>query len=328
MAGLLVTGAGCSSRTVVVDGRPGQDAAAELHGAVTELHGAADALLRSGSSRVRTSVEMATGGTRVAVRGRGGYDFGRRLGRLRLVLPRDAAGEVEHPPVTELLAPGALFLRNRGAGVPADKWVRVDTSGVPDGNLVTGGATDPLTAAELLRAARGVRLMGEELLAADPAPPGGAGPAEGAGLPGGTGVPDRAIPPGGGAGLREGPPDGGGGAGPGPGTRVRHFRGVTDLRRAARAASAGVREALRAAARGYTEPTVAFDAYLDERGRLRKVRYRFLVTGALVGSRTAGAGRGQAVASTTELYDFGARVAVRLPAPEDIYTGTVGSPGA
>ncbi|MFC0602699.1 hypothetical protein ACFFHI_30595 [Streptomyces palmae] len=401
VAGLLVTGAGCSapgsSRSAVVEGRSGQDAAAELHGA-------ADVLVRSGSSRVRTTVEMATGGTRVAVRGRGDYDFGRRRGRLRLVPPRDAAGEAEHAPVIELLAPGALFLRNRGAGVPADKWVRVDTAGVPDGNLVTGGATDPLTAAELLRAARGVRLVGEERLGegrpvGGPGPstgtgsPGAAGRAEGAGSSGGTGLPGGAPRSGDGAGRGGGAgPDGGSGAvpgadagprpetgpegsrGPAPetgpagdrgtrpetgvegdrgpegdgaprsdadpdaetgpeaetgrGTRVRHFRGVTDLGRAARVASVRVRGALRAAARGFTEHTVAFDAYLDERGRLRKVRYRFRVAGVPTGGRAPGAGRGQAVASTTELYDFGVRVAVRLPAPEDIYTGTVGSPGA
>ncbi|MFH8366469.1 hypothetical protein [Streptomyces sp. NPDC018031] len=261
-AGLLL--AGCSPETVVVDERSaGEDVA-------PAVRDAADALVRAGSSRVRTTVETATGGTRVAIRGRGGYDFDRRRGRLRLVLPRDASGAAEHEPITELLASGAVFMRNRGAGVPADKWVRVESSGVADGNLVTGGATDPLTAAELLRAARRVRLVGEERLHGAP---------------------------------------------------VRHYRGVTDIARAARAASPGAREALGAAARGFTEHAVAFDAYLDERGRLRKVRHRFTMAG-----EWAGSGTGQQVASTTELFDFGTRVTVRLPDSEDIFTGTVGAP--
>lgn len=53
-------------------------------------------------------------------------------------------------------------MKDRGAGVPEGKWVRVDTTRLPDGNLVTGGATEPLAAAELLRGAQQVTLVGEE----------------------------------------------------------------------------------------------------------------------------------------------------------------------
>ncbi|TVL88027.1 hypothetical protein [Streptomyces sp. SAJ15] len=296
MAGLMVTSAACSAETVVVDdrpgahghtgkpGRPGESGADAGPGALGasgeretttargELRRAADVLAWAETSRVRTTMETASGGTRVAIRGSGRYDFARRMGRLRVVLPKDAMGEVEHEPITELLASGALFMRNRGAGVPAGKWVRVDVSGASDGNLVTGGATDPMAAAELLRAARRVTLVGEERL-------------------------DGAV--------------------------VRHYRGITDIGAAARAASSGVRDALAAAAKGFAEDTVAFDAYVDELGRLRKVRHRFTV------SKGWGDGSGRqdvvsTVVSTTELYDFGIEVAVRLPAPADIYTGTVG----
>lgn len=90
------------------------------------VRNAADALTKAGSSRASTSMEMAAGGTRVTIRGEGGYDFRRRTGRLQVVLPKDAAGTSEHRPITELLTPGALYMKNRGAGVPADKWVRVD----------------------------------------------------------------------------------------------------------------------------------------------------------------------------------------------------------
>ncbi|WP_372341374.1 hypothetical protein [Streptomyces sp. CC224E] len=126
---------------------------------------AADRLVREGSSRARTSMEMASGGTRVTIHGDGGYDYRKGLGELRVRLPQDAAGAEEHRPITELLAPGALYMKNRGAGVPADKWVRVDTTTLTDGNLVTGGATDPLAAAELLRGARNVTERGESAIA-------------------------------------------------------------------------------------------------------------------------------------------------------------------
>ncbi|MGY3337693.1 hypothetical protein ACVW0K_003792 [Streptomyces filamentosus] len=129
------------------------------------VQGAADALARAGSSKASTAMEMAAGGTRVTIRGEGGYDFRRRTGRLQVVLPKDAAGASEHRPITELLTPGALYMKNRGAGVPADKWVRVDTTALDDGNLVTGGATDPGAAAELLRGARDVVYVGETELA-------------------------------------------------------------------------------------------------------------------------------------------------------------------
>ncbi|WP_030750625.1 hypothetical protein [Streptomyces griseus] len=129
------------------------------------VRGAADVLARAGSSKASTAMEMAAGGTRVTIRGEGGYDFRRRTGRLQLVLPKDAAGASEHRPITELLTPGALYMKNRGAGVPADKWVRVDTTALDDGNLVTGGATDPGAAAELLRGARDVVYVGETELA-------------------------------------------------------------------------------------------------------------------------------------------------------------------
>ncbi|MEU6330381.1 hypothetical protein ABZ851_24355 [Streptomyces sp. NPDC047049] len=260
--GLLTTG--CSPDGAAADDQEpsGRSAAA------AEVKGSAAALLRAGSARVRTSMETVSGGTRVAIRGTGGYDFATSTGRLRVVLP-DPAGRAGggHQPVTEILAPGALFMKNRGAGVPADKWVRVATAALSDGNLVTGGATDPLAAAELLRGAREVTYQGEERL---------------------------------------------------DGVRVRHYRGTTDIQAAAQQASARTRPALVAAEQGFTTDAVPFEVYLDEDGRLRKVRQWFRYAN--------GAPKGAAVTSTTELSDFGTRVAVRLPDERDIYAGKIASP--
>ncbi|MGW5851492.1 hypothetical protein ACWFQ8_26705 [Streptomyces sp. NPDC055254] len=226
------------------------------------VRGAADVLSRTGSARARTAMEMATGGTRVTIRGEGGVDFKTRMGQLLVMLPADVTGKPGHRPITELLAPGALYMKNRGAGVPADKWVRVDTTALADGNLVTGGATDPMTAAELLRGAQEVTYVGETEVA---------------------------------------------------GTKVRHYRGTTDIGRAARSASVEVRGALEAAAKGFSTDTVPFDAYLDEEGRLRKVRHRFTyVNNGVID-----------VSSTTLLYGFGTPVTVVLPPSGDIFAGKI-----
>ncbi|KPC66389.1 hypothetical protein [Streptomyces chattanoogensis] len=259
--GLLATG--CSP-----DGAAADDQAATARAAASEVRRSADALVRAGAARVRTAMETASGGTRVAIRGTGIYDFRTSSGQLRVLLPdlADKPGEGRQP-ITEILAPGALFMKNRGAGVPADKWVRMATAALADGNLVTGGATDPLAAAELLRGAREVAYRGEERL---------------------------------------------------DGVRVRHYRGITDIGVAARAASRRSGPALTAAEKGFTTDAVPFDVYLDEVGRLRKARQRFQFAN--------GAPEGASVTSTTELYDFGVRAAgVRLPERRDIYTGKIAS---
>lgn len=257
----VVTAAGCSGPgAAAVDGEGGAVRSGDSAG---EVRRAADTLADARSSKARTSMEMASGGTRVTIRGEGGYDFVRGMGRLTVVLPPDAAGAEEHEPITELLTPGALYMKNRGAGVPPDKWVRVDTTTLDDGNLVTGGATDPLAAAELLRGADRVEYVGHVELC---------------------------------------------------GQKVRHFKGTTDIGRAAQAAAPHTRESLAAAVKGFAKDVVPFDAYLDEAGRLRKVRHRFTF---------ANEGRTIDVTSTTVLFDFGAKVVVRLPDERDIYSGKV-----
>ncbi|WP_019065441.1 hypothetical protein [Streptomyces prunicolor] len=260
MVGVCVGTGGCGGGdgAATADARGAGDASAVVRRA-------ADTLVAAGSSQARTSMEMATGGTRVTIRGEGVYDFRRQLGRLKVQLPQDPAGASEHRPITELLAPGALFMKNRGAGVPADKWVRVDTGTLTDGNLVTGGATDPYAAAELLRGTTAATYLGKTEVA---------------------------------------------------GASVRHYQGVADLAVAARSASEGNEAALRSAAKGFATARVPFDVYLDDQGRVRKLRQRFSFVNGQRHNPVA-------VASTTLLYDFGAPVDVRLPASKDIYAGQI-----
>ncbi|WP_184580020.1 hypothetical protein [Streptomyces zagrosensis] len=258
-------------RTGTEGSRDKREAAEREFGeAPAALRSAAATLVRAGSARVRTSVESESGATRVAIRGSGGYDFAERMGRLRVLLPKDAVGAGAHQPVTELLAPAQLFMFNRGAGVPRNRWVRVNSTRVADGNLVTGGATDPLVSAQLLRGARQVSVVGQEAAT---------------------------------------------------GGEVRHYRGVADLGAAARAAPPYAKAVLRAAAKGFASDAVRFDAFLDEQGRLRKIRHRFTMT-----SVAGGQHRETDVVSTTELYAFGTVVDLQPPKPADIYAGTVDSP--
>ncbi|MFV8128719.1 hypothetical protein [Streptomyces syringium] len=170
---LLVSG--CSPMTAAYEpqgGRGGRPHSARpVHGtgavidpgrALATVRGAAAALAREGGAKVVTSMETVSGGTRLTIQGSGVYDFARPVGELTVLLPEDVAGAAEHRPITELFTPGGLYMKNRGAGVPADKWVRLDTAALPDGNLLTSGATDPLAAAELLGGAREVTYMRDE----------------------------------------------------------------------------------------------------------------------------------------------------------------------
>ncbi|MER6977889.1 hypothetical protein [Streptomyces carpinensis] len=264
-AGLLV----CACATACSGGGVAAEDSRAAHDPVRTVRQAPEALLAAGSSQARTAMEMAAGGTRVTIRGEGVYDFRRQLGRLTLVLPQDPTGAPEHQPITELLAPGALFMKNRGAGVPADKWVRVETATLSDGNLVTGGATDPFAAAEVLRGTRTATFVGRTQVA---------------------------------------------------GVAVRHFRGTADLALAAKNVSAtgeaALSTALKAAAKGFATADVPFDVYLDDQGRVRKLRQSFSFVGGH-GKKTVD------VFSTTLLYAFGTPVNVTLPQSKDIYSGRI-----
>ncbi|PHQ51563.1 hypothetical protein BLA24_12735 [Streptomyces cinnamoneus] len=281
-------------------------ASADPARALAAVRRASAVLARSGGARVLTSMETVSGGTRLTIQGRGAYDFTRPVGRLTVLLPEDAAGTVEHRPITEVFAPGALYMKNRGAGVPAGKWVRLDTGSLADGDLLTSGATDPLAAAELLGGAREVAYVGDERMR---------------------------------------------------GVRVAHYWGTVDLSRAAQAAPLRDRAPLAAAAKGFSTGTVAFDAYLDEQGRPCLLRYRFGVddrpeegpaeqrvavrraadahrptatapasAGASAPAVTRAPAPPMSVVSTVELFSFGYKPVIALPAPGEIYAGAVASP--
>jgi hypothetical protein len=100
------------------------------------------------------------------------------------------------------------------------------------------------------------------------------------------------------------------------GVAVRHYRGTADLALAARSAPSSGAASLRAAVGGFATADVPFDVYLDDQGRIRKLRQRF----SFAGNHRDGA---VAVYATTLLYGFGTPVSVTLPDEEDIYTGRI-----
>ncbi len=67
--------------------------------------------------------------------------------------------------IVEVILPGIVYLQNSGAKVPAGKWVKLDVRQLPDGNLVSSGATDPAGAAGALRGAQKAELVGTETVA-------------------------------------------------------------------------------------------------------------------------------------------------------------------
>ncbi|MFX4291652.1 hypothetical protein [Streptomyces bohaiensis] len=257
-----LTGCAGADPAAVPDAAPG---GAPPGDALSVIRAVPDALAAGPGSRVATLLQLASGGTRITIRGEGVFDHAAGVGELRVTLP-ETPGAARAEPVTEVFVPGLLYMRNRGAGVPADKWVRVEIDSLPDGNLVTGGATDPVTAAELLRGVQRAEYHGEVEL---------------------------------------------------EGETTRLYSGVTDIAAASRAAGDESRRRQLAVAVGaFTVGAVPFEVYLDERGTPRRVRHEF--------SFDADGDTGPVeVVSVTELHDFGAVVAVRLPEERDIWTGAV-----
>lgn len=270
---MLLLATGCAEHgTAAASDRPEPNPREVVRAAVTVLK-------KYGTSRTRTSMTMESGGTRIAVDGKGSFDYRKRIGQLTVRLPEGTSGAEpgERRPVTEIVVPSALYMKNRGAGVPEDKWVRVDTTTLADGNLITAGATDPVSAAELLRGVRTVTYAGKERV---------------------------------------------------NGESVRRYRGTVDLAAAARSASPHWRGQLGAAAKGFSNASVPFDAYIDGQGRLRKVRHQFTFAGGgrskPAGPESGGTGgRGVAVLSTTWFHGFGVPVRVVMPESHDIYAGRI-----
>ncbi|MFF8774048.1 hypothetical protein [Kitasatospora sp. NPDC015120] len=128
---------------------------------LTAVRAAADVTGRSGTAHATTELVTESAEKKAVFTGTGGYDYTKRIGRLEVQVPPGAATTGK---IVEVLLPGTVYLQNSGAKVPEGKWVKLDVRQLPDGNLVSGGATDPSSAAGALRGAQKAELVGTESL--------------------------------------------------------------------------------------------------------------------------------------------------------------------
>ncbi|RKE20567.1 hypothetical protein [Streptomyces sp. TLI_171] len=126
---------------------------------LTAVRSAADITGRTGSAHAVTELTTESAEKKAVFNGAGGYDYVKRLGRLEIDVPPGAATTGK---ITEVVLPGTVYLQNSGAKIPEGKWVKLDVRQLPDGNLVSSGATDPATAAGALRGAQTAELVGSE----------------------------------------------------------------------------------------------------------------------------------------------------------------------
>ncbi|MEV0530500.1 hypothetical protein [Kitasatospora sp. NPDC050463] len=126
---------------------------------VTAVRSAADITGRTGSAHTATELVTESAEKRAVFTGTGGYDYVKRIGRLEVAVPPGAATTGK---IVEVVLPGTVYLQNSGAKVPEGKWVKLDVRQLPDGNLVSSGATDPASAAGALRGAQKAELVGTE----------------------------------------------------------------------------------------------------------------------------------------------------------------------
>ncbi|MFJ1794554.1 LolA-like protein [Kitasatospora griseola] len=147
--------------TACTGGGQNQDSSADQLSAdpLTAVRSAADITGRTGSAHVATELTTESAEKKAVFHGTGGYDYVKRLGRLEIDVPPGAATNGR---ITEVVLPGTVYLQNTGAKIPEGKWVKLDVRQLPDGNLVSSGATDPATAAGALRGAQTADLVGSE----------------------------------------------------------------------------------------------------------------------------------------------------------------------
>lgn len=126
---------------------------------LTAVRSAADITGRTGSARTTTELVTESADKKAVFNGTGGYDYVKRVGTLEVTVPPGAATTGT---IREIVLPGTVYLQNSGAKVPEGKWVRLDVRQLPDGNLVSSGATDPASAAGALRGAQSAELVGTE----------------------------------------------------------------------------------------------------------------------------------------------------------------------
>lgn len=135
------------------------------------MRAAGPATAKAGTAQIDTVVTMTTPAVAAhgktpaqaaatkTMHGSGLFDFGKQIGRVDLTMPNGGLQEV--------LTPSTLYLRpssdSADGSLSGSGWTRVDVGRLGDGNLVSGGSTDPAMAVALLGGATpDVRYVGPD----------------------------------------------------------------------------------------------------------------------------------------------------------------------
>ncbi|MBS2546619.1 hypothetical protein KGQ19_07040 [Catenulispora sp. NL8] len=243
VSGLAVVAAGVMS----MFGSGGSANAVDLHTApAAAVTGAAAATRQAGTAQVDTVVTVASPATpargrtpavaaqTLTMHGTGLFDFGKQVGSVDLTVPTGTLNEVLTPS-TVYLRRSATTATATAAAAPATAWTKMATANVSDGNLISGGATEPSLVFAMLGGMQGgVKYVGQDSVRGTPVAhyQGTLDLTQAA-----TALAGQAMAEDGGAAAQD---------------------------------AAADKQALTNAARAFTTTKVPFDAYLDGQGRLRR----------------------------------------------------------
>ncbi|WP_194926909.1 hypothetical protein [Catenulispora pinisilvae] len=243
VSGLAVVAAGAMS----MFGSGGSANAVDLHAApAAAVTGAAAATRQAGTAQVDTVVTVASPATpargktpavaaqTLTMHGTGLFDFGKQVGSVDLTVPTGTLNEVLTPS-TVYLRRGAATATSTAAAASASAWTKMATANVSDGNLISGGATEPSLVFAMLGGMQGgVKYVGQDSVRGTPVAhyQGTLDLTQAA-----TALAGQAMAKDGGAAAQD---------------------------------AAADKQALTNAARAFTTTKVPFDAYLDGQGRLRR----------------------------------------------------------
>jgi hypothetical protein len=311
ISGLAVVAAGAMS---MFASSGGSTSAVNPHAApVAAVTGSAGLTRQAGTAQLDTVVTVASpavaahGSTPAApaqtltMHGSGLVDFGKQVGAVDLTVPNGGLQEV--------LTPGTLYVRRapaaQNAASPVKGWTRMDTAKVSDGNLISGGATDPsLVFAMLGGTQQDVKYMGQDMVRGVPV----------AHYQGTLDLAQAAAALTGDVkGIASGAASGAASA---------KTTGATTAAAVIQTPAAADEKALGNAARAFATTKVPFDAYLDAQGRLRRFVANFSYLLASPGKPVVH------VTSATELYSFGTPVTVVAPTGAPTASGKTGAAGA
>lgn len=102
------------------------------------------------------------------------------------------------------------------------------------------------------------------------------------------------------------------------GTTTTHYKAVIDLRKAAREVPADLKDDITQIAKQLGSNTIGTEVWIDNEGRLRKLRYAVDVSKAELPSKDGEAAPSGTLTATFELFDFGTETSVADPPAEQV----------